>query len=149
DRTGLLRETKTEAVRHHVARRARVLPGPARLSQGRDVRAVRSGQPSVVQSPLCSVSLLKSLFRIPGMSRNVRLACARALIVLAAGCSGPADPAAAKVAVKGTVTLNGKPMPEGEISFDLGRGQPPVVLPIKDGSFSGEVFGGKNRVEVN
>ena len=83
------------------------------------------------------------------MSRNVRLVCAGALIVLAASCSGTSDTAAAKVAVKGTVNLNGKPMPEGEISFDLGRGQPPVVLPIKDGSFSGEVFGGKNRVEVN
>ncbi|OWK46665.1 hypothetical protein FRUB_00364 [Fimbriiglobus ruber] len=48
---------------------------------------------------------------------------------------------------KGTVSLDGKPMPDGEISFET-TGFPPVALPVKDGAFSGEVKEGKNKVAI-
>lgn len=54
-------------------------------------------------------------------------------------------PPTAKVA--GTVSVDGAPMQEGEIRFDV-PGQPPKVLPVKNGAFSGEAFLGKNQVEV-
>ena len=51
-------------------------------------------------------------------------------------------------AVKGTVRLDGEPMKSGEITFSV-PGEPVRVLPITNGTFSGEAFQGKNRVEVN
>ncbi|MFO0968675.1 MAG: hypothetical protein U0793_24220 [Gemmataceae bacterium] len=50
-------------------------------------------------------------------------------------------------AVKGTVHMDGKPMPSGEIAFSI-TGMPAKRFEIKDGSFSGEADEGKNRVEV-
>src|ERR1043165_3962573 len=63
------------------------------------------------------------------------------------GCSSspPGVPPAAQV--KGTVTMDGKAVPTGEIHFGA-PGVPPRVLAIKDGAFSGEAPVGKNQVEV-
>jgi hypothetical protein len=62
------------------------------------------------------------------------------------GCqSSTTGPALA--AVKGTVTLDGKPMQGGEIRFTA-PGQPVKSLEIKDGAFSGQVNSGKNQVDV-
>lgn len=49
--------------------------------------------------------------------------------------------------VKGSISFNGRPLPAGEIHFGM-VGVPPSVLPIKDGTFSGEAPVGKNQVEV-
>ncbi|MGL4551600.1 MAG: hypothetical protein ACRC33_10465 [Gemmataceae bacterium] len=73
--------------------------------------------------------------------------CFALSLVLAAGCApaGPGAPPAAKV--KGTVTLDGKAVPEGELHFGI-AGKPPGVVPIKDGTFAGDAPVGKNKVEV-
>jgi hypothetical protein len=69
-------------------------------------------------------------------------------ICLLAGCGGGGPSAPPPVAkVKGTVNLDGKPMPNGEIRFSVGA-QAPRNLEVKDGAFSGEVYTGKNTVEV-
>jgi hypothetical protein len=50
--------------------------------------------------------------------------------------------------VKGTVKLDGAPMQSGEIDFDA-PAQPPKTLKIENGTFSGEVFSGKNIVRIH
>jgi hypothetical protein len=45
------------------------------------------------------------------------------------------------------VTLDGKPLLEGDILFSI-AGYPPEKIPIKEGAFSGEAMVGKNLVEV-
>src|SRR5262249_9055576 len=49
--------------------------------------------------------------------------------------------------VKGTVNIDSKPLPTGEIHFGM-TGVPPRVLQITDGTFGGEAPIGKNQVEV-
>ena len=73
------------------------------------------------------------------MRRTVAIAF---LIIL--GC-GPRE--AAPVSVRGIVTLDGKPLPEGQISFST-LGQVPTILSIRDGRFDGNVSPGVKRVEV-
>lgn len=66
------------------------------------------------------------------------------LFLLLAGCgSGEPYP----VPVKGAVTLDGKPLAEGKISF-ITPGQVPEVLDVKDGRFNGKVKWGDKRVEI-
>lgn len=78
-----------------------------------------------------------------------RIACVLlfAFSVLLTGCpdSGPKAPATAKVS--GTVTLDGQPLASGEVRFNAAA-QPVRTLEVKDGAFSGEVFVGKNQVDV-
>jgi len=67
-------------------------------------------------------------------------------VVGVVGCTkGPTGPALAKVS--GTVNLDGKPMQDGEVRFEV-AGQPSKIIPVKDGAFSGDVYSGKNRVDV-
>ncbi len=61
------------------------------------------------------------------------------------GCGGGDKPSS--IDVKGTVTLDAKPIPDGEISFMV-TGQSPTVFPIKDGAYSGKALSGNNKVEV-
>ena len=83
------------------------------------------------------------------MSRKVWLILFGLVILGTSGCSGSSKKGPPpKSAVKGTVTLDGKPVPEGEILFSV-SGEVPVPLPIKDGSFSGEATVGKNAVSVS
>ncbi|WP_157369660.1 hypothetical protein [Zavarzinella formosa] len=63
------------------------------------------------------------------------------------GCGDTGKKKAASVPVKGTVTLDGKPLPEGEMSFGL-TGEAPVILTVKDGAFSGNAYVGNNHVEI-
>jgi len=43
--------------------------------------------------------------------------------------------------------MDGKPMPTGQVNFNV-AGHPPRTLEVKDGAFSGEVYTGKNRIDV-
>lgn len=63
------------------------------------------------------------------------------------GCTPAPRGAAPAAHVKGTVHIDGKPVPTGEIHFGM-TGVPPRVLKISDGGFSGEAPIGKNQVEV-
>lgn len=82
------------------------------------------------------------------MKRLARLILPVVLICPVLGCSGGGGQKAPPLAkVSGTVLLDRKPMQGGEIRFYL-EGQPPKILEIKDGAFSGEVHTGKNRVDI-
>lgn len=67
-------------------------------------------------------------------------------IALTIGC-GDSTPKVKLTAVKGAVSLDGKPMPEGELIFAL-AGEAPVVMSIKDGAFTGNAPVGSHKVEV-
>jgi hypothetical protein len=62
------------------------------------------------------------------------------------GCGGTTSKAKS-TPVKGTVTLDGKPLVDGEITFLL-AGEAPSVIPIKDGAYTGNAFAGSNKVEI-
>lgn len=64
------------------------------------------------------------------------------------GCGGPrrADPK--RATVTGTVTLDGKPLAEGEIVFLALSGQAADTLPVANGTFSGSVSVGPQRVQL-
>ena len=64
-----------------------------------------------------------------------------------AGCTSAHPPPPEASVVDGTVTLDGKPVPTGEIHFGM-LGVPPKVLEISDGYFSGDVPVGDHQVEV-
>jgi len=74
--------------------------------------------------------------------------CIGIIIALNSGCSPavPKPPPFAKV--KGTVKLDGAPMMSGDIEFEISA-QPPKLLKIENGVFSGEVFAGKNTVRMH
>jgi hypothetical protein len=76
-----------------------------------------------------------------------RAICFTGALALLLGCSSSQSGGAKVAAVKGTVTMDGKAVPTGEIHFGT-PGAPPRVLAIKDGAFSGEAAVGKNQVEV-
>lgn len=80
------------------------------------------------------------------MRTVTRLLCLL-LLVAALGCVDAKKPPPPAAPVKGTVTLDGKPLPEGEIILSL-TGEAPSVLTVKDGAFSGTALSGKNRVEI-
>jgi hypothetical protein len=68
-------------------------------------------------------------------------------LVAFVGCSKPGPTTPALAPVKGKVNLDGKAMGGGEIRFGV-AGQPVKTLPIKDGTFEGQVFAGQNVIEV-
>jgi hypothetical protein len=78
------------------------------------------------------------------MYRRLSVLCLVLVFVLVVGCGETKTKTAS---VKGTVTLDGQPLKEGEIFFSL-EGKPPHILEIKDGVFSGAAAIGKNRVEI-
>ena len=73
-----------------------------------------------------------------------------ALVLIAASAFGCADTTGKVKAfpVKGVVSLDGKPLAEGEVYFAAAGGQAPVVMQVKDGAFSGDAYPGSNKVEV-
>jgi hypothetical protein len=80
----------------------------------------------------------------PHAETGMRRQAVPILLLLVTGC-GPRP--LVPVPVKGTVTLDGKPLQEGQISF-ITPGQVPEILPISEGSFSGEVKPGEKRIEI-
>jgi hypothetical protein len=68
------------------------------------------------------------------------------LLVSSAGCPAKAPPETL-TQVSGTVTLDGQPMADGNIAFEV-PGKGPVQLPVTNGAFSGQVIPGENRVQV-
>jgi hypothetical protein len=52
------------------------------------------------------------------------------------------------VKISGTVNVDGKPLPEGSISFVGDQGTVPDVLTIQNGAFEGKVKPGKKKVEI-
>lgn len=80
------------------------------------------------------------------MSRFFTIACLSLALVWVAGCS-PAKKGVPLSDVKGTVTLDGKALAEGEITFSI-PGEPVNTLPIKEGAYAGKASVGKNKVEI-
>ena len=68
--------------------------------------------------------------------------------LLLLGCGGPRRSDPKRAAVTGSVTLDGKPLAEGEILFLAVNGQAVDSLPIANGSFSGSVSVGPHRVQL-
>ncbi|MCC6419062.1 MAG: hypothetical protein IT429_12580 [Gemmataceae bacterium] len=64
-------------------------------------------------------------------------------MVLLVGCSKETP----KASVRGTVTLDKKPLKDGQIIFAT-PGKAPEALPIKDGKFEGTVELGERKVEI-
>ena len=85
------------------------------------------------------------------MRRCVQTILACSLLVGLAslvGC-GPDMPAdRPKAEVSGTVTFDGAPLPEGEITFSKVAEGVGDTLPIKDGKFLGQVSVGDRKVEI-
>lgn len=67
-------------------------------------------------------------------------------IALLAGCSG--QPGPPKHRVSGTVSLAGKPMPDGEVYFRIPATGAIEVFAVKAGAFRGAAAAGRHRVEI-
>lgn len=74
----------------------------------------------------------------------VLLTLASCLLVL--GCGEPGQETDKKYPVKGTVTLDGQPLADGEVYFKT-AGTPDIV-PIVNGQFDGMAQAGKGKVEI-
>ncbi|MEO6808940.1 MAG: hypothetical protein ABI353_07490 [Isosphaeraceae bacterium] len=88
------------------------------------------------------------------------VACLAVTVILTTwGCSGggstpSVSSSSAETAVKGTVTINGKPATGGEVLFDPAninrKDAPAQKMPIgEDGTFSGKSLVGENSVTVS
>jgi hypothetical protein len=81
-------------------------------------------------------------------SSLVWLGCIVLGCAVVAGC-GPTDlTTKPTVDVNGTVTLDGSPMPEGEVFLVSVADNVREVFPVKDGKFSGKASEGSRKVEV-
>jgi len=69
-----------------------------------------------------------------------------AALLLLTGCSGPKG--SVKHRVSGTVSLAGKPMPDGEVYFRMPATGAIEVFQVKAGAFRGVVAAGRHRVEI-
>ena len=78
----------------------------------------------------------------------VLFVCMGIVVALTSGCTPSVPKAPPLATAKGKVELDGKPMASGEIEF-VTTGEPPKMLEIKDGVFSGEVFAAKNTVRIH
>lgn len=81
------------------------------------------------------------------MKRICPAICFGLAILWNVGCTAPPKGAAPTASVKGTVELDGKLAPSGELHFSIAD-YPPSVLQITNGTYSGEAPVGKNKVEV-
>jgi hypothetical protein len=66
-------------------------------------------------------------------------------VVFLGGC-GPEAPKTVKVS--GTVNLDDKPLPEGEVTLVGASGTVPDVFLVKEGKFQGQAKPGKVKVEI-
>ena len=75
------------------------------------------------------------------------MGCAALLVFAGIGCSEAEGPD--RVSVSGTVTVDGKPLSEGEIMFrPEDKTLAAEAVKVIDGEFSGEVIPGPKRVEI-
>lgn len=68
------------------------------------------------------------------------------MLLVVAGCT--ADRGPPKHPVSGTVSLAGRPMPDGEVYFRMPATGAIEVFPVKAGAFQGTAAAGRHRVEV-
>jgi hypothetical protein len=68
--------------------------------------------------------------------------------VALAGCDKKGPPAAKRVRVTGSVTLDGKALTVGNVAFDAENGEPPAVFSVVDGKYEGVAAVGKNKVRI-
>jgi hypothetical protein len=69
------------------------------------------------------------------------------VLSLLVGCGGASTPKT--VDVKGKVSLDGAPMPSGQVSFDPVDGTPPATINVTGGSFAGKASAGKRTVRIS
>lgn len=81
------------------------------------------------------------------MSYRLIISCLIAVSFGAAGCGSATRAQPARADVSGAVTLDGKPLPAGEISFLALSGEAADTLPITNGAFAGSVSVGPQRVQ--
>jgi hypothetical protein len=74
--------------------------------------------------------------------------CVGIVVALTAGCAPSVPKPPPLATAQGMVYLDGKPMKSGEIEFETSA-QPPKLLKIEDGAFSGEVFAATNTVRFH
>jgi hypothetical protein len=75
-----------------------------------------------------------------------RLGLLLTIALLVTGCSSKkGEP---KFKVSGTVEMDGKPLPDGEITFMGEPGTIPASFTVSNGNFEGELTAGKKKVEV-
>ncbi|MCE9567832.1 MAG: hypothetical protein K8U57_38020 [Planctomycetes bacterium] len=77
----------------------------------------------------------------------MRTASIMAFLVLASIISGCGPGVPTPVPVHGKVTLDGKPLAEGQIAF-VTPGQVPEFIDIRDGSYDGKAKWGSRKVEI-
>ena len=81
------------------------------------------------------------------MNGSLRFGVLVLLATVAVGC-GSSKKARELLPVSGSVTLDGKPLQEGEIYFKKTVAGEVDILPIKDGHFEGRAGVGPRRVEI-
>jgi hypothetical protein len=70
------------------------------------------------------------------------------LLVLFLGCAEKKDSPVARVAVSGSIKVDGKDVATGNITFDAQNGQPPGDISIRDGKYEGKAPVGKCKVMI-
>lgn len=87
---------------------------------------------------------------------GIRPAPRLAIIILSVtvfvmGCSNNNGSEEPTYEVTGKITLDGKPMPQGTISFELDppQGKGPVIAEITNGTYSARVPAGKQKVQFH
>ena len=81
------------------------------------------------------------------MTGWLRFALLMVMAAVMAGC-GRSKPPRQMQPVTGSVTLDGKPLQEGEIYFKKTAAGEVDILPVANGQFQGEVGVGTRRVEI-
>ena len=81
------------------------------------------------------------------MGKPLSVILALSILALTCGCTPPPKTGAPAAPVKGTITLDTKPIATGELHFSIAD-YPPRVVPITDGAFAGEAPIGANKVEL-
>lgn len=98
-------------------------------------------------SPIRLPGLAMPLWK-PSVPYRLIGACLILTWFAAAGCGSARRPEPARADVSGTVTLDGKPLPAGEITFLALSGEAAITLAITNGGFAGAVSVGPQRVQV-
>lgn len=82
------------------------------------------------------------------MAKRLAIAVLYAGMFTLIGCGAPSGPPpVAQAPVAGTVKLDGKPMPDGQIVF-TSPGMSSAPIPIKDGKFEGKSGTGDKKPEI-